>query len=402
MRTGIRIGAAGVLMAMTALSAARSSPARAASTGKPAPPPEGSAINADSAQLPKFLSFALGEERRYVLGPPEELHEEELGTWSIRLRELLGDPPDGIFELSHSWQRGDPTAQPAIGAVMRIDSSGELRVNPYGFPLEVRFETHRHLAGVGEEVYSVQYRFQEGAFRKRFAMEGQQVEHPAFIRSHENRDLSVPRGVYVFEPVGPDCSIPYPIYPGDVRVRRPGPRTAGSDASPPPPQAPRRFADNQDCSESLFFNPGLISLMMPALWEEGTGEHEFVLLTPAGNFGLPGTGVAVSGVPLTGQPYDELDSRAAMSVRVNSDVEKLQYVDRVSVEVGPRTRDAWRFRGMWTLDNIYVDDDGVVLRVDLADHFWQRIGLLGLTAGLSSDQLERRSLYVRLLFPSEY
>lgn len=390
MRIAIRNCAAVVAAVIVVGSAARSLPAY------PAGP------TATSTQLPSFLSFAPGEERRYVLGPPEELHEEELGTWSIRLRELLGDPPDGIFELTHSWRRGDPGAQPEIGAVMRIDSSGEVRVNPYGFPLEVTYETHRHLAGIGEEAYTVQYRFQDGAFVKRFAMEGEQVEHPVAIRNHDNRDLSVPRGVYAFEPNGPDCSIPYPITATNVRVVRPGVRTAGSDPSPPPPQAPLRVADNRDCVESLFFNPGLISLMLPVLWEEGTGEHEFVLLTPAGNFGMDRTSVGVAGFGVGAQQRDQFDAREARSMRVNSDVETLRYVERTSVPVGPRTHEAWLFRGMWTLDNIYVDDDGVVLRVDLADHFWQRLGVLGLTAGIGSDQLERRRLYVRLLHASEY
>ncbi|MGD8817819.1 MAG: hypothetical protein PVJ51_11600, partial [Acidobacteriota bacterium] len=48
-----------------------------------------------------FLGFEAGEERRYVLGPAEQLHPGEGGDWSIYLRELVGNPPEGIFELAH-------------------------------------------------------------------------------------------------------------------------------------------------------------------------------------------------------------------------------------------------------------------------------------------------------------
>jgi hypothetical protein len=67
------------------------------------------------------------------------------------------------------------------------------------------------------------------------------------------------------------------------------------------------------------------------------------------------------------------------------EVESLRHGDRVRVRVGNRTRDAWTFAGPDQLGVIYVDDEGVVLRVDLP--------------GESLDAPQKR---IRLLWPTEY
>ena len=294
------------------------------------------AVDPSPAQSsPSFLGFERGEERRYVLGPPRELDAEEHAGWSIRLRELLGDPPDGVFELTHLWQRGASSIELPIGTITRISSEGELRVNGYGFPIELRFTTERHLAGMGNEIYTVRYRFQDGGFRKHITMDGQGFEHDVGIGRTDDLDLSVPSGLHAFAPTGVGCSSSLPLDPRQVASAMPPIRSAGSNPSPTMPASPRRFAVNTACSESLFANPGLISLMLPVLWEEGTGEHEFLMLTPAGPFGMPGLG---AGVTLPGTSVRaggaDFDSKRATSSRTNSNVEKLRYIDRIRVEVG--------------------------------------------------------------------
>lgn len=362
------------------------------------------ALDTSPAQSsPSFLGFQRGEERRYLLGPPRELDAEEYGGWSIRLRELLGDPPDGVFELTHQWQRGASSTELPIGTITRINSEGELRVNGYGFPVELRFTTARHFAGMGDEIYTVRYRFQDGGFLKHITMDGQELEHVVKITRTDDLDLSIPSGLHAFAPTGVGCSSSLPLDPRQVAAGMPPPRTAGSSPSPPPPARPRRFAVNTACSESLFANPGLISLMLPVLWEEGTGEHEFLMLTPAGPFGMPGVGAGVGlSVGTVRAGRSDFDFKRAASPLTNSNVEKLRYIDRVRVEVGGRARDAWRFDGMRAFDAIYVDDDGIVLRVDLAARLSDALLLNGLTGGVDLEKLHTRELWIRLLSASEY
>jgi len=397
MKSGILSTSVGALLVLIALPAASRSDVS---------PPLGMpvAVEASPAQSPpSFLGFQRGEERRYVLGPQRELGTDEHAAWSMRLRELLGDPPDGVFELTHQWQRRASSTELPIGTITRIGSEGKLRVNGYGFPIELRFTTERHLVGMGDEIYTVRYRFQDGGFVKHLAMDGQEVEHAVGIGYTDDLDLSVPSGLHAFTPAGVDCSTSLPLDPRRVTATLPPKRTAGSDPSPTMPATPPRFALNTGCSESLFANPGLISLMLPVLWEEGTGEHEFLMLTPAGPFGMPGpvAGVALGGMSVRSGRAD-FDSETASSPRTNSDVEKLRYIDRVRVEVGGRARDAWRFDGMRAFDAIYVDDDGVVLRVDLADSVWDALLIGGLTGGVDLEEWGTRELWIRLLSPSEY
>jgi len=190
------------------------------------------------------------------------------------------------------------------------------------------------------------------------------------------------------------------------------PPNAGANAGAVVGGGQVRYAQHIDCREPLFANPGLLSLMLPTLWEAGTGELEFLLLTPAGDYGMPGVsgggGTGGGGGISGGGGARHFDSQEATRPQTNSEIEKLRYVDRVQVEVGPRTLDAWRFEGMDAFDAVYVDDDGVVVRVDLASSYASGIGPVSqanpgtMPDMLEPSQLENRGLYIRLMFPSEY
>ncbi len=343
-----------------------------------------------------FFGYEKGEERRYVLGPPEALPAGESATWSIHLRELVGEPAEGIFELTHEWHRARTRIVPAFGTITGIRSEGELRVNAHGFPVMVEFRTERAVAGIGLESYTILYRYEGGSYRKQVRIEAmEELVHTAMIRPHRYLDRSVPSGLFALAPMDPNCSIPAPVdNPQRASV---GPPTRPAGLTPPPMVQRRQsmvqrrqFADRRSCRESLFANPGLISLMLPELWEQGTGEREFLLMTPAGSFGVPATGGGGG-----------FDFTRAASPDTNSVIERLRYLERVEVEVGSRQRDAWKFDRMGDFEAIYVDDDGVVLRVDFSGR-----SMLGLTGneGLNVDpaQMSRRGLSIRLLFPSEY
>ncbi len=374
----------------------------ATATGSDASLPHGESAavgSAASQESPSFLGYRVGEERRYVLGPPQELFAQEHASWSIHLRELLGDPPTGVFELTHLWQRAASRSAPPIGLVVRVDSAGELRVNGYGFPIELRFTTERQLAGLGVELYTIRYRFEDGTFHKHTTMGGVDLEHAVKIRHNDDLDLSVPTGLYASAPTALNCLFTQQFFSvaGSAAVPQQG--SIGSNPSLVSPTDSIRGAEDAQCSESLFSNPGLISLMLPVLWEEGNGEHRYLVLTPAGPFGMPGLGGQALGMSAQSRGAG-FDSRQSADARTNSDIDTLRYIERVRVDIGRRKRDAWRFDGMRAFDALYVDDDGVVLRADLATRVSNAMSLNGLATEF--DPMDDRPLWIRLLFPSEY
>jgi len=350
-----------------------------------------------------FLGFEEGEERRYVLGPPEELYPDERGEWSIWLRELVGDPPEGIFELTHHWSRGSDEYDPPLGTVTETTSKGELRVNRYGFPLDLEFDTKRQLAAFGEEAYTVRFRLEDDRFVKSAAMGTEAREVWISIPNHSGPDPSQPAGLFTLDPTALDCSVPLPPSLRQAATVPVSPPTAGTNRSPAAPTLPLRMVDNAYCRESLFAHPGLLSMMLPELWERATGEHEFLLFRPTGPFGMEGMtfGGQAGGIIATSRS----DTDRGMSPQGNFSTRTLRYLERVEVQVGPRTREAWLFDELGAFKAIYVDDDNVVVRIDIVEGGKQQLGVIGLSGAVANfDPTQRRArdLYIRLLFPSEY
>ena len=254
---------------------------------------------------------------------------------------------------------------------------------------------------MGDEIYTIQYRYEDGSYRKQISSAGDDFSHRVMIRGHKYLDRAVPSGLFVFVPTALNCSISVPISARQMARVVPPTRTAG--LPPPPAVLPTRFADNRSCREALFANPGLISLMLPELWEQGTGEREFLLLTPVGSFGMPGVS---GGGQSTGATVSSggggFDFTRAASPETNTDVERLRYLERVEIEVGSRQRDAWKFDRMGDFEAIYVDDDGVVLRIDLAERSLLGLAVNGGLASVDPTPMSRGRLSIRLLFPSEY
>lgn len=368
-------------------------------------------IVAAPGQGERFLGYEVGEERRYVLGPPESLLRGEMGVWSIRLDEVYTTEgePEGVFALQHEWHAPQPLTEVPLRTIMRVKSEGTVRVNAHGFPLLIRYQTVRHLAGMGEEAYTIDYEVVDDnrRYEKRITKNGDRWYQNVPIRSHDTVHYDVPDGLYTFLPVAPGCMdrhIATYQLPGDVS---PQPKSA---ASPPSPQTtvPRtvKVADNADCEESLFANPGLLSLVMPALWE-AQGERQYVFFTPIGPVGGPTTGLSIGlppgsgGMPTglgglrpgrtpdMGRPNYMANSAPRvgglpLSPSTYHEIETLTFIERVSVRVGGRTRDAWLIEISDNVGPIYVDDDGSVLRIDLPP-----------VAGSG----ER---YLRILWPSEF
>lgn len=337
----------------------------------PAPPPE------------TFLGFAIGEELRYVLGPESALLRGELGMWSIRLEEVYagdGGPPEAVFTLRHEWQAPQPIGDPPLRAVMRVTSAGTLRVNVHGFPLFVRYQTVRHLAGLGDEAYTIDYELIDDneRYQKRTTMEGDRWYQTVPVSGHDTVDADVPLGVFAFLPDGPGCLDRYvATYQLGSAYLQP------NSAAAQPQRVPTtvKVVDNADCEESLFANPGLLNLAMPALWE-AQGEREYAFFTPIGATGKPASGIAAalpgagvgSGMPRPGHIPGMPGTLPNTSPRVGDmplsastyyEVETLRFRERVPVRIGARTLDAWLIELSDDAGPVYVDDDRVVLRIDL-------------------------------------
>ena len=122
------------------------------------------ALLAAPGQGQRFLGYEVGEERRYILGPPESLLRGETGMWSIQLDEIYtgeDGAPAGEFSLRHEWQAPQPRTEVPLRTIMRVASEGTVRVNAHGFPTKIHHETVRHLAGLGNDAYTIEYELKD-------------------------------------------------------------------------------------------------------------------------------------------------------------------------------------------------------------------------------------------------
>jgi len=160
------------------------------------------------ADSEKFLGYFIGEERRFVLGPPEALGRGESGVWAIRLEEVYepGTPAAAaVFALGHEWHAPLVTEDVPYRWINQVQSDGVVRVNAYGFPLVIDYGTQRHLAGLGEEAYTIEYEFKDKNYEKRTTIMGKLWRDSVGIRGHDFLDKDVPAGMFAFLPAPPGC-----------------------------------------------------------------------------------------------------------------------------------------------------------------------------------------------------
>jgi hypothetical protein len=404
----VRVG----LVALVLTSPA-SAPAIAGAASEPVIP--AAVLAEEIAQRPeqstKFLGYEIGEERRYVLGPPEALGRGETGMWGIRLEEVYDEGTEdaaGVFALGHEWHAELVATEVPYRAILWVQSSGTVRVNAYGFPLEIQYQTVRHLAGLGEEAYTIEYEYTDGRYEKRTTVTGSRWRDGVGVRGHKHLDRDLPAGLFAYLPAPPGClDRQVMTFNSAAMVQPPQPRSAASPAGQPVTMpTTNKIVDNADCEESLFINPGLLSLAMPAFWE-AKGDREFLFFTPIGpvgdretrlSVGPPvGSGGTPPGTPpppggMQGMPGSTggmpggMLMPDAITPSTYHEIETLRFNgERVVAQVGTRTRDAWVVEGPDQLAAIYVDDDGVVLRVDLPEFV--------------ANASQR---WIRMLWPSEF
>lgn len=342
----------------------------------------------------RIFGYEVGEERRYVLGPPESLPGGETASWLIRLESLMGtgQGQKAVFAFEHHREVGTSgLILPMPGQVMSASTEGAVTVNGHGFPLEVTFTLSRHYHGYGDEVLEVRYAFDGERFEKEVWIEGKRATTRIPLRSHEHLDRSVPVGLFVFLPESVSC--------GGWQIASHLPTSSSGGI----PSATLQPGPPEDCTESdpAFANPGFLSLVLPALWE-ARGQRSFLFLTPTPpEFGPGGTfsfGARVPGMSVRTAPGSSGSGREkARDLRRQYSSRNLAAEERTKVKVGRRNMDATRIDlGGTTVQCAYVDDEGKVLRVDLHP------GRISASSAGPTVRLGATDLWIRLLFPSEY
>jgi len=140
----------------------------------------------------------------------------------------------------HSRDYLPPSGSFRIGQVY-----GELVVNAYGVPLELRYVSQRYVLDVGEEVFEVVYEFEGKRYKKKVRVDGGDWDLKVDITEHPGLDLKIPEGLFVAAPSSIAC-LEWAIV-GEANAE----------------------ACNELNIDPTFANPGFLSLLVPALWEAG-------------------------------------------------------------------------------------------------------------------------------------
>jgi hypothetical protein len=348
-------------------------------------------VRQGSAAGQGIFGFDLHDERIYVMGPPETLAAGEMATWVIRLDRIEGEGRSlrAVFGLQH--ERKAPHSRdylPPSGAFRISKVYGELVVNAYGVPLELRYVSQRYFLDAGEEIFEVGYELDKDRYRKDVRVDGGDWDLKVDITEHPSLDLKVPEGLFVAAPSSIAC-LEWAI-------------SGGANAE----------ACNELNVDPTFANPGLLSLLLPALKEAG-GDTELLLftptrpdLTPGGSGGIPlnivpivpgipgvgGGSIFPNGIPgldwgrfIIGGSKTSGDKDRAEDPARYFQTSRMYLRERSPVEVGPRTVEAMELRMSTYPHAIWVDEKGKVLRVDMTEE-----------APAGEDR------WLRLLFPSEY
>lgn len=341
---------------------------------------------AAGAQAGEFLGFDLEEERHYTLGPPELLGRNELATWDIRLDSVVGAGAKrrATFTLQHRREAPRSLENPVSpGHVTIAQVDATLVVNAYGAPLEITYETQRHIYDVGDEIFRVEYTYHNGRYKKRVSLQGAEWDFDIDLIEHPRLDPDVPIGLFAFAPQALDCME----------------WLAGGSC----------YERNTD---PAFANPGLLSLALPMLWEQ-RGDGELVLFSPlrpdlvrGQDIGVPvtfspivpsvpmapGSNILSGTIPgldffttLLGGGGTDGDKDRAKDPRRYFFPNRMKLSERQRIEVGNRTMEALPLEISGFAGTAWVDDWGKVVRLDLPP---QRFG-----------DPER---WVRILHPSEY
>lgn len=287
----------------------------------------------------RAFGYRVGEERRYTIGPEDALRRGEIGFWSIRLDDIEGEGEDfkAIFSLSHERSTTYMDMLSQGGAdIFFVRVETVLTVNAYGFPLKVVITEQQDLGerAIQSDLRTSIYTFDGERYQKEVRLSGRNWDFDVHIARHRDLDVEVPRGVFLYLPTGLRCL---------------GLRTNTIEYDP------FEYREGCDWSDPAMGNPGLLSFVIPELWETEKAEKEFLFFTPVT------MGTRPAGLINQGQWLRQERDRISNTDRYWEKA-KLEVKELVEIEIGPRKLEAWKM-DLW--NDVYVDRYGKVLRVDL-------------------------------------
>lgn len=308
----------------------------------------------------RAFGYRVGEERRYILGPPENQRRGESATWLIRLDEIEGEGEDlrATFFLRH--ERTDLYIDMFTGdsgALTQTTVESVLTVNAHGFPEKLVLSEQLDYGeqGLESDLRTSVYTFTGEDYLKEIRLGGREWEFDIPISSYEDLDLNARRGIFLYLPTGLLCL--------GQRVRI-------------PEQAPMVYREGCEWSDPAIGNPGLLSLLIPEFWdEEESGEREFLFFTPVSMGSQP------AGLVNRRRWLDAERSRMD-NIERYWEKAKIELKEWEEIQVGSRTMQAWRL-DLW--NDIWIDRNGRVLKVELDRH-----------PVMHTDR------YIRLQFASEF
>jgi len=131
-------------------------------------------------QLDGAFGYWVGEERHYVLGPPEALAQGEMATWLIRLESVSGDGENrqATFGFAHIREMASQgMIDPEAGEILGATVEGTAKVNMHGFPLELSFTLRERYYGYGEEAFTLRYVYEDDQYEKEVWYEGDKADY---------------------------------------------------------------------------------------------------------------------------------------------------------------------------------------------------------------------------------
>lgn len=282
------------------------------------PEPPAAITTVESGALDTFLGFEVGEERRYVVGPKEALRDGESISWSVRLDRVENEAGSsvGVFALTHEQVRSGVSGRGLM--YVHWHYSGEARINEHGFPEQVSFSMYEEHTGESQwrgETMSASYVFTGDEYRKEVRVPDQQWQFTVPIASHDQLDLAVPAGAYLFRP--------------------------------------------QAAETDFFTNPALLGFalpeMLPEVWEQRT-----LFFQPTYPVRHPGEGYVTN----------ERDTRAALGRYWVKNT--LTIGGPMRLEVADRVLNVRKLEISGPLRDAYVDEFGRVVRIDIDPDPWTR------------------------------
>ena len=263
------------------------------------------------ADLPQTMfGFEVGEQRRYVLGPPDALVEGESMVWNMRLVDVTMSDSKlfAVFDL-----RFQATAFTSLDMGLRgRNVKATLVVNEAGFPGVLTVQEQHN-----EVILAASYSVQENeTYQLVSTWPNEEIEFVIPFASHRDLDLEAQTGLGLFS------------NGRDLRGRL-----------------------VKRSLETIFANPGLLTLSLP--WPPTTGwRQERLMFTPGGQLPrFPSGGLRLN--------QDRAAARVANFTRMTLGIGELEQVD-----IGGYDVEAYELRLTGPYRRAYVDPLGRVLLLE--------------------------------------